>query len=1439
MTAFPDLTPEDAFADALDAMVLGFATSSQPSALDDFALALQAMPHTDTTSPDAPPATPLDAATRQRIWRDLMRDQATSATPPQTPGTPSSALSLNPWVGPEPVAAPASKRPSSRALRFVPSFQTSSSVVIMVSVLALIFASFSVLLDEDDAPPTTTPGFGSSTPTNSAEDDDFSFLQPISPDECVVSTPIPGESMETASTTHDYVPVTQPNQDIAYDVAQAARNYFACFATGTSGLTDSIQTEKHQIGLSSNVPAYIANVNDIRALSEAVMSEDPLTYFIQSPLAPRTYGEDPATAMESLPSEDDRIWMAYLPEQAALLADGRVGIPMNYLIPPDIITLTPEFGFLLISYEIYASTESGSWLRDETFWLCSGSCDAFWSDPAAYLTASQVVTPPFAEDDDFSFMQPISPDECLVTESRPADEVADILLTPAPDPAETYAPVEQPSPAIAEEVAYSNRQYSACRNQNVTRLTSSLESDRYLQTVVELAGTWSGGEPNSELESYTERVPEIRALSDAIMSSNPLDYFPTNSLVPDYDFESTPSVSETGTSTADLLPFAYLPEQAVLLEDGRVGLPQNYSLPENVLAGPPETGFLLIGFNIFTQSAQGTWLLDEHLWLCSGTCDTYWADPATILNAGTSYYPLMVKYAPGPFADSNQNASTGRSSFTPDPAFDAENITAHGFLSDPERQTQSLAITGNLLLQQGEFGFGGVDDPPRTAIWVTDLTTGHQIWTVEGTFTGKFATAGGTVFIVERDETIDPPTFRLVALSLKTGERLPLPSVPISVIESADNFGPIVVGNTVIISDALGSTTAIDATSGEVIWQVEGERGDTPSASSTHPGAHGGALVSDGEAIYVTTGADTVRKLNATTGEVIWEQSLVEHLPDTFNGETAEVALHHAPGRLVVRATSLVVGSPETGKPTPMIPEVLMLLDPASGEVLQANPHADIAGNIAIADDRVVVPTRSVASVGVDIQIWYLDRPHTVVFGNVVSADSVAITATGGDGSTLLLQSESGDVYVARMLVNDNPLGLVSDLPVERIRNGTDNGTQLAPIVNDGVAWVTTSGGGLVRIVPGTDNFVPDNPATPVAEIPGVIQGSCEQRSSPNGWAPEILREYAIANTFSRAALLDRNSIAPFFENAAACRVQRPHSAEFSSFTIPGYTTGTLDDSLTNEELRQHWIFPLTPSSMNASYLWEAPAKDGDPATVLTVVPNSARNLTDGRVGVLVTLAPHTISTLPDATWNGTFGTPPTVNFVAMLAGTDGWYVDEFIPMCEGAGCIPFYAEDPSATQEAPPPSIAPTYPPAEENEDVCTPAITMEMPGQPSGTPDPNDPCTMDCDPMEVNDGLPTPAGCVVLYDDVTPTAAQTGGDSVRIDPLAETPTPAVTESPSAEGTPGECVDGNLIWPAGATPPSTTDGACRGDDSTRGGDTVRIEPFPETPTPISTEPPG
>lgn len=439
--------PIERFAAALDAVVLGTPTPG----IDDasFARLVRTAARIQQRdgvwmTPNGPrSATALGEARKHHIWEDLMSYYPASPTSttahvrqPATLGR-LGAL-MQPWVTVDDERPARRRRVSGGPLRFIPDLQPMTTFALVIAVLIGIGTVFSSIVD---------PGNPGVTPTASAEglagttgqaspEAAPSAVPPTAAAPAAVPTADPGDEFqrpipvdegtcpfeprpldEIAAFLRDpgpvtpraYLPATAPDPAVAEEVARTARTYLACEYGGPVNIDRALQTPRFIYENPAN--AYfreaggapdIATPEEREQLVTLTLGEDYRSnLFLVTDLAisrdeyeaaglgaPPNVPPAPAGTPEvDLPNQHD--W-TFLPEQAIQLADGRIAVPVIYLVDPaDVEAQLPDNTTDPVFVDIYIfapdPTRGGQWGLDEQLPVCLGNglCDDFYdaTDP--------------------------------------------------------------------------------------------------------------------------------------------------------------------------------------------------------------------------------------------------------------------------------------------------------------------------------------------------------------------------------------------------------------------------------------------------------------------------------------------------------------------------------------------------------------------------------------------------------------------------------------------------------------------------------------------------------------------------------------------------------------------------------------------------------------------------------------------------------------------------------------------------------------------------------------------------------------------------------------------------------------------------------------------------------------------------------------------------
>jgi hypothetical protein len=464
---------------------------------------------------------------------------------------------------------------------------------------------------------------GLATPETTEED--AGWLVPLTAVDCTVQ-PLSLEQVRAirngspAAFNPTYVPASTVDSETAQQVADAGRTWLACQSFGPDRTREVLETDRFvvatQYGFAwlSDPAGYIENLPEIREISTQVIDQDREAYWVEA-LSTDHWAGDPT------PDFSETI----LPSDIVLLADGRVGVPVLYLGPPqgtqefnvDPSMMDPYLEYMrpfeLVRFVIFAESpdQPGTWLVDETLPLCVGNCDELWNDPLttlqAYgyvpqelkLTATPAATPSASLVDPVegaaSYLDPFTATECdLDGEPEPAmselgNDVTQstVEVLPADQsglPPRHYSPDGEPGDDDAITVADANRIWQACTFFGIPSQVQDMQSSRFQAYPVDiLYGT------------------ELETLRQALVSGNPGQYI-VRAGERGTSIDQAFDISTMGAGYA-------LPNHMIVLSDGRIAAPVTRVVPP---AG--DTGnSTAVEVRIFVQdpSRENRWVLDE------------------------------------------------------------------------------------------------------------------------------------------------------------------------------------------------------------------------------------------------------------------------------------------------------------------------------------------------------------------------------------------------------------------------------------------------------------------------------------------------------------------------------------------------------------------------------------------------------------------------------------------------------------------------------------------------------------------------------------------------------------------------------------------------------------------------------------------------------------
>jgi hypothetical protein len=241
--------------------------------------------------------------------------------------------------------------------------------------------------------------------------------------------------------------------------------------------------------------------------------------------------------------------------------------------------------------------------------------------PTASATGDRGIVAPVSPEAtpgiDVPFLDPNVTIDCTV-ERRSQEEVAAFLQTPGSVRDRAYLPTTHVDSAIAVEIVQAGRVYSACGTKGQT-YTRAFETPRKIYEDPSNSSYRAAGGGYGTIS-----VAEQQALSGALLEPDPSTYVIRSDLV--WTFEEAKVAYDAGEPPQ--IRQTMLPSHLVQLADGRIGGPIFWLVHPDHADAYGASGWMTVDFLIFApdDSRGGRWAVDEQLMLCSGDCDSQWAE---------------------------------------------------------------------------------------------------------------------------------------------------------------------------------------------------------------------------------------------------------------------------------------------------------------------------------------------------------------------------------------------------------------------------------------------------------------------------------------------------------------------------------------------------------------------------------------------------------------------------------------------------------------------------------------------------------------------------------------------------------------------------------------------------------------------------------------------
>lgn len=353
------------------------------------------------------------------------------------------------------------------------------------------------------------------------------------------------------------------------------------------------------------------NLAASRQLSPVLVDMDPTHYIVDS--------NDPA--MQPFIHRQDSSGGAYvlLPQDFVVLADGRIGVPVKLAFPGGNQTFTKDDYRTpqAVQFAIFANVDgTGTWLLDQSIRLCTWKCDQFYADlqtgidrDRQWIAAEALrVTTPVAST---PIPQKATPAGATATASPVA---ADPWLEPI-TAVECAAPTTT-GRSETEIIAITSRWYLACGNErnNVQDVISFFSAELLARHPELLKG------------QYTLQAADIdsaKAVSSALADQN-LQFL----------VQGVPGADDDTTRTSGFYE-VFLPQNAVVLPDGRIAIPYTSAFPDPTNFARAKTSQAAdpkapqaAGALVFVKDGD-TWKIDEFGAICIAKCDGVWNEQKT------------------------------------------------------------------------------------------------------------------------------------------------------------------------------------------------------------------------------------------------------------------------------------------------------------------------------------------------------------------------------------------------------------------------------------------------------------------------------------------------------------------------------------------------------------------------------------------------------------------------------------------------------------------------------------------------------------------------------------------------------------------------------------------------------------------------------------------
>jgi outer membrane protein assembly factor BamB len=233
-----------------------------------------------------------------------------------------------------------------------------------------------------------------------------------------------------------------------------------------------------------------------------------------------------------------------------------------------------------------------------------------------------------------------------------------------------------------------------------------------------------------------------------------------------------------------------------------------------------------------------------------------------------------------------------------------------------------------------------------------DLESGETNWSVEAALAGAIASDGERIYGFSFDDQFGESSMRLTAVDLVSGESVW--TGPTLYARSMSRGAVVYDRGVVYGADFMGNMIAVDATSGEVIWQHP-EKPREPTASeisADYAGTFGNAqIVLTGDYAHSITLGQTLVSVDRASGL----ESARQNLRDAVKADIEFTLLQADQRTLIATVVQSERKASENDVRGPS-PTTLVELDPTTLAILSTTPFPDGRGTPVLTAETIYVP---------------------------------------------------------------------------------------------------------------------------------------------------------------------------------------------------------------------------------------------------------------------------------------------------------------------------------------------------------------------------------------------------------------------------------------------------------------------------------------------------